>query len=563
MSNRSISDLPLRLFERGVLKLARVFSEADSLETYQDRGYALLGVLLLTALALLWGSGLLSGTVGGLPDSIQQQLDNLSNIFGKSLPKGTPVLLLITLAYAIGLLRANWRRYLGERTINFVIWVFDKAIRAGEFFIEWRRLSMVLIMSLLIFLTWGLIKQTQQSRQRAQVEQNFRDWLATTNDFVLTMPLTRAESARYKNSRGRSQEAFAALSAPPLATAKALRDLLDLLHLNATEQRNYRSYLSGQRARIEELQKAGGAQSLPGADEKEVLARLLINLTLGRIYVRLSHDCQENKPYQACPDLAKAGFYFGAARAAIEEPNFEQMMQRLECSPGKHRAAAFNGLGTVYANAMAIYLRNEAADLQSPEASAPCGNVKRCAEEAYNHYLQAGQEYEKDGCASFEYIRMVNNLTDLLIKIGVRYDQFRRHCPTNLGKLAVTRQRLAETIETQTRKLTDCYSQIPITAIFVTAAQAYGTRVLLNGKGEDGLPDKLLTELKAAALYLRLSYSFEPTNWQDWDLEPFCFERNSPLLAQRFAETIQKDFPRLPALDFEELELKLEQLCQP
>ncbi|MEP7338896.1 MAG: hypothetical protein ABI977_14270 [Acidobacteriota bacterium] len=522
--------------------------ENGTLETYSKRGYYALGLFLAVVILALWVFGGLNFTVGELAsdNGVDLAKKQFKGIF-LGFVKPIPILLVPFVIYFYGLIRKKWREQIGKRFIDLVIGILDWAISVAERSLVNRTKSVLVFSGLIALVTAGLLVEVDWRSRSMLRENDFMDWLKNADDFVCHSTLTQFEEAEeYKDRVQAVWDGKLALT-PNAPVRLALRELLETLYPKAAGQtaknskrETWSRWLS---AREKEIEKTCHRCKPPTVTAiAETRAWILLNLMKGRIQVQLSHGCGSGP----CPYLAKAKSYFTFAGTAAENaPLPDDLKKRYECAVG-------NGLGTVYAEAMKLYLSNKEIDLSAPplpmltedqpEASRerverPCKDAENCGDLAYDSYKNTCTGFS--GCR-FEYRRRENNLADFLVKYSraVFHDAKLSPRDTELAEWVKSSDRMAVAIETQLGKSINCSAAQPfVPALFVTAAEGYATCASLR-KAESGRVtnptsgtetargEKLQDDLDAAFLYLNLAYTFDSANLNDWNLQPFCLALN-------------------------------------
>lgn len=513
--------------------LLQPFSRARRLQQYANRGYLLFGILLASAAWLFWDY--LNVTLVTTPLSLREFLHDVAGITG---PEGIPRWVVILIFYAVIGARRTWRTSVGEVVADGFFGVINFAILVGEFCLEHRWVSYFAMIALIILLTAGFIRDAQASKRAEVLRSNFAHWVKEVETFVEKGPLTKVEADKYGGLQSRWDPEFDQLLTLPdhyTHPAHCLNRVLETLYSEKTDFTLEKVLILKVRE-LDQLIRDCKSRPLDEMSPTELQVWALINILMGRVYNRLSKGGEEPS------HLIKAKFYF-------EKPDLTRFDD--PDATKRYRSHVSNGLGTVFANAFSSYESNKGnADFKQ---TFPDRN--QCARFAYEAYQKAGEGFED---CSFQCRRRLNNLTDLLVRIGADYMNLTRPLPSPLDKLVRDRETTANEIEGRVQEMMRCGEIEPFVP-FVTAAQAFVISAKL--KSEAGLA--VTDEIETAARYLRLAYSFERDSYSRKQImSSFCFVIKDRKLDRTFRDAFVKGFGGLPAPDLESLTTLIEQSCQ-
>lgn len=515
MANRIKRNLISRLFDP--------FSTAESLDSYARRGYWCIGFpAFFIFFAFVWFNGLLGYTVDQLPSWAQ----TIVNLAAKSLNISADlsrmtVVLIATLLYLVAGLVPKTQRWFGERFANAFFGVLSKAIETGEWFIDHRKASAISIVFLTSILIAGSYYKFSSILVEAEQERNLSLWIERADLVVNKSTLSRNEPEKYR-SLGQIPDIPNSISSPNSNGEQPSVVLSRMLATVYPEEStsNESTWLTKVATKVQSLEQLANTSPFDTQDAHESAsqAQSLIHIIMGRVYVRSFEDAytrpeELNDSHFKC--LVNAKKHFEKALSIIEKTKKLPHSWTL-----RHRASINNGLGLVYSSVFSLFSRispTNGAVSSLSEVSNICPDLNGCAERARESISLAGEGFPS---CSFEDKRRMNNITDLLMRIGLNYEILSK--PSSRVKTSKTLERneLAQEISKSADEMLACNSREPlIINNFITAAQAYATSTQL--KISDGQPSP--AEALSAAYYLRLSYNFDAENLPDWDLSPFCF----------------------------------------
>jgi hypothetical protein len=402
MWKRKLTVFILRVLEVGVSTLLKPFSKARSLEIYSNRGYILFGIFLGLITWVFWTY--LSQPLVSYPLFIRDLINLLFKPLGYNVPDTFPAVFVIIILYAIPALRTNWRLRIGEFFAEMFFRGISFAIGIGELCLEHRWVSLFIIFCLISLLTYGFIRESDRTSGDKILGNNFAHWLQEVDDFADKIIVTRFENKKYAPIRDHWDQDFNKLLKLPgnnMHPVNCLIKLLDALHLDNTDYAQSEDL----RLKLHDLNKMIDECKRRPKDEMtyyELRGWAMIDMLMGRIYVRLSKGCQD------CEELVKAKQCFDA----IDVTRFNGDIEKT------YKSSVNNGKGTVYANTTTAYLSRPAINLKSI-----CDNANQCAKLALDAYEKAREAYEP--CATYQGVRRFNNVVDLLefhkIEALVRY----------------------------------------------------------------------------------------------------------------------------------------------
>lgn len=498
---------------------AKPFSTAGSIPTYARWGFIYLGVILLCVTALVW-------TTGQLNYPLSRSHPLLQGIYKFTVEK-TPFkfvpdsyLSLFAIPFVLYLALAFWpskRAWAGEKFANLIFATLNRLIMFGEWCIEHRWATLLFIMIMVVVLSLGVNQLIGDASRERALQQDFEHWLKETQDLVERSAFTKQETERYQHARRDWNESFKRLTHHPggyISPAEYLNKMLDTLYQGSSEL-PWKDFLLVKLPELTELVEKSRSDLRQELNPSERKAWELINILMGRTYVRVASETS---------DYA----YLSKALKCFAEVKLSDYLP-----------AANNGRGTIYANAFSAFLPTKAGSLVSPEQLQPlksvCTDSYQCAAQSLRAYEAAGTNSTK---CSFQDKRRMNNSIDLLMRIGMRYDdvtQGRINPP--IETLVESRSGLADEIERRIADLMNCNHQEPlIPTAFVTVAQAYGASAKLRlESGQDATSERI-----AAGTYLRLANSLEPQNVSNWELSYFCFAIKEGVVDTLFKESFEK-----------------------
>lgn len=539
-----ITKHPLRRFDLILARVTSPFSTAQNVERYATHGYRLFGIVLAVMLFTFWLVGGASWTGGRLPTSVHDTLQFVLGLVGlNDIPETLPGVVLIAVLYGVGYRIKSVRLAVGEKFTSLFFGLAHGGILTGEWCLAHRWTSLFIVIGLAAIITLGSSFIVGQVRSDEKLEDEFRHWLDSVDNFFGRATFSSDESNNYRPVRVLWNDKYRDVlkTADPQRTHPALKLHLMLDKLYASPPNDRKEWHKLYKRTLPELERLMGETQPPAPPmtASESRSWALMNILIGRVYVRLADECGD------CREVAAAKKYF----SAIDEKysRARGTAYNLETYYAPYRDAAHNGLGMAYAAALPSMLKNPSAP---PEAlRSVCGTPAECASLALEQY----EAVASDSC-SFEGRRRVNNTIDLLARIGLYYDRM-PPAAVDLTKVCgghvTTRSGLADCIETQLGGMLKCAGTDPPTPlIFVTAAQAYGVSAELR-RGENPAAD-VEREVKAAGHYLRLAYALNhdaATNMRNWGLCYFRFALRDQKLGGLFWDSIPFGLDRLPTPD--------------
>lgn len=536
-----VRNFVLERVEGGVYLLTRPFSEAPDLAAYSRRGFYLLGILIAVVTLILWWQGVLSAPLSSsnaVIRAIYKALSEKTVIFKYVPDNYVPLALVPAFIYVVLGIWRRTREVLGEATANSSFWLLNKGISAGEWCIEHRWYSLLLIGALSAGIAVLVTLQVQKMTSTKVLQNDFESWMDAADHFITHNPLTKGERAAYERVRAAWREEFKGLfphdegSTHP---AMCLQEMLDELYLDERDLA-WIDFLQLKMTRLREKAQKCAAPADPKKDPTDVRSRALINLLMARITVRITDDVDVQR-YSTYAELNQALALFRTV-AELDYGNADH---------GKrYRADGHNGQGTVYSNALSAYMNSSSPPTseQMTNLRSLCGSPAQCALKSLQEYQAAGRGWPD---CSYQGKRVRNNTADLLIRIGQNYDRLASSLKSKpLAEWTRTRLRLAQQIESDIQRLMRCNSTESFLSPFaITAAQ--GLAVCAYLRRQDG--QNADAYLVAAARYLRLANSFESQNASKWDYSSFCFAAPKGVVEPLLREAITTGPDGLPNAD--------------
>jgi hypothetical protein len=521
----------LRWLDKFLARAAKPFSKADLIETYARNGYWIFGgVLIISVFLMLLGFGFLQGISGAAPDVARPLLARmLAKIGADFLPPSLPLGFLMAFFFVIGGLFKKIQIPAGKFLASSAFRAMEAGVSAGEYCIEHRGTSAVLITVMIIILTWGFAHESEKGKREVLIRQNFDNWLAVSERFVEQNTVTSTQPNEYAIiSRYWKDDFNTILSLPggQKHPAYYLHQLMNKLYLEE-HPGSFQDFLRNVTPELEKLSEEC-KKNLRPKDQMTVdehRAMDLLNIQMGRIHNRLSEKkLSEVNPAERCiqceADQAKALDYFSEVDL--------DFYKNLEAGR-VYLSAVHNGKGTIYASIFTSALIWH----QTVDTTKICGgDAVQCAVAALEEYAKAGEGF--DTC-SFHGLRKLNNTTDLLSKIAVTFDQVVDKNPTlqNQAWMA-NKESLAARLVSNVREMMACNAKgVFVAPAFLTSSQAYGAIATL-------LPQAASDYLVSAASYMRVAHSYEPGNLQDWELFYFCPALQEDKLDRGFIDGLAK-----------------------
>ncbi|HEX8474811.1 MAG TPA: hypothetical protein VF666_12335 [Pyrinomonadaceae bacterium] len=520
--------------------LAKPFIEAESLKEYSTKGYWILGGLTAALFILfLLLSGYISGVASQSPDSAQPYLELLLKKVGlDGLPKTLPLsIFIIALYVGLGLIPQT-RTYIGEWLSKFFYHFVNFIITGGEWCIEHRGGSTVLVVILISFFIWGLKGVIEKSRREALLTTQFNYWLQAAQGFVVEDTFTKIYNKKIEDVNNHWQDDLDEILELPGGYAHPATYLYKAIALlNLTQKGEPLTQL-----KVEELDKLVDeckktCRPVENMDWPERRARDLLHILMGKIYNRIAISDQQK--------FKKSFDYF-------ESVNLAPYKDKPDIG-GHYLFSVNNGKGTIYAGLLTIVASKPDAEV----GDIPCKSPAHCALNAFDAYDRAAKDAPP---CSFQGRRRTNNLTDLLFRLGLNYEAIANE-DYKLKERAKMESKvtLAKEIEAHIVQMLKCNEEGDSIPDFVTVSQAYGTCAFLNSmncKEETRL-------LHAAGTYLRIAYSYEPGNLNDWELTPFCSSVKDGEFIPAFKDAISSNaFTGLSNLDPEILKTAIRKQCK-
>ncbi len=483
-----------RLLDSAVALLARPLFSANSLDEYGNRGYVLLGLLFLVAAPVAARFEEFQQPVSRSP--VLLPLFNFVNASANTdLPLSTPLGIAILLIYLFTSIWAKPRRAIGVRVADTVVRFVDWLVMGGEWCIEHRWYSLLLIGLLTATVTYTTARAIQDHSFSKATERDASAWLGAVDHFVQTGTVSSSDLDSY-SQLPKWNPGFVAVwhthqkRRHPLAS---LENLLRVVYDTPTTS-SLSNRLQAREDTLLVLAQAQNDAPLPD-DDWERQGTSLTHVFLGNVALRRFGGCET-----LCAPLLK-----------------DALLHFRSVTDTRYERARWNGEGRVFARVASAKLAGNA------DVPPVCATIERCIKQALRKYADAG-----DGMpvCSFWSKRKANNVTDLLLRVGFRFNALpQARLPADAEPWLRSRTALARVLGTQLDSLMNCTGNGPfVQTTFVTAAQASAIRVKLLSESSQ----PAATEVRDAARYLRIAYALNPADLATWSLELFCGVAREP-----------------------------------
>lgn len=521
---------------KSFLKLAIYpFVTARDLRAYATRGYFLLGILSVIAILVSWP--LVNFFFSYLPTNLRGGLNSFFQWFG--IKNDSSILLFSLLGlYLTGFLIRPVRHFLGETAANLCFGAVDINIRIGEWCLEHRWWSLLILIVLAGVISGGSYHLIREHKNHERVKAAFTNWCEQASKFVDLARVTEDQNEDYQkrvdslwNDNFETIIQLRRNSDPH--PAFVLRKILQAVHGTSRTESNWLEFLINKREELDGyLAEYQPPQANAEQTEKQFWA--LINIFMGRLYARLGDDAPKSKEQAAARRiwLAKAKEYFSKINESYEQD---------------YQDAAHNGMGTVYADVLTPPLvRSDDLTMEMNLICGPQSKPETCATEALRLYARVqGNE------CSYERRRRENNTVDLLARLGINYDslEVKRIDLKDVCGDVTDEQSLSACIEKHIVLLMHCTASQPpfLWVQFITVAQAYGASTeLLKGRAS---PLEVEARAAAAGKYLRWAYALnmkaqgDLTAMKNWSLGYFRFATNDDDVAKAFWRGFESAMP--------------------
>jgi hypothetical protein len=271
-----------------------------------------MGIVMAAMVILLWILGILEGTLNQLPAWPHDMLVFTLGLIGLKDPPGDiPLILLLLLLYWVIYFIKPARLFIGEKFANIFFGVANVFIVAGELCLEHRWTSLFIVIGLAGFITWGAYYLFETTRRHDMLVSNFGHWLDQVDNFSNRSTVSLSESEGYKQVDALWNEDYQKVIELPNMRphpAFTLHNLLEELYPEEPLEKSWHDFLREKLPQLTKYMK----EFQPRASEftpTEKRAWALMNILLGRVYVRLSDKCD---PKNGCPELLEAKKYFSA-----------------------------------------------------------------------------------------------------------------------------------------------------------------------------------------------------------------------------------------------------------
>jgi hypothetical protein len=491
------------LLERVFAWLARPLSQASNRQQFANHGYSLLVPLAgLVALSPWWWAPLdprVREIADIVPDWVRLALQVV--LEGIPLPHEVeyrlPLLQLVAIIYLLLGFSNKWRQRLGRLVANSIIATLGTLIAWAEWSMERRWQSALLITLLAMSLALSIVARSRMVTDETLERISFDRGLSSIETLLSATPFDGSE--QYNGAEIGDLAGATFLSEEDRQVAAALERSLSLLYAPRKPKSPWLQHLQAIRPLL--LQQHEVADSYRGLEPRPASPRLwdALHLMLAKVHLRLARD-----------DCSRVDY-------ALQSLTFLG-----EISPDG-RSLAANTLGNVY-GCLALVLLLDAQGAIAP-ASTPatvydtCPHWSDCIQRALHYYDESAAGEEP---CSFADRRRINNTLDLKLKLARSLETIglgQLTTPTALPSWLRSGSELAGELLRDTHQLLDCNRVEPVVPlVFVTAAQASAAMATLRPADsfERG------RSLRAAGSYLRLAYSYRPSDLGDWDLSDFC-----------------------------------------
>lgn len=498
--------------EKFVWLLCRPFAEAETLERYSAWGYGLAGVGLIILALVFWWLGLFSTPISQVHPIIRGLYKWMAQRGGvlEYFPDNYVTLLFFPImVYAFMFLPfcRSIRRWIGEHTANFCFWLLNKAVAAGEWFLEHRWNSLLFIILLTSALAYLIDHEVHSYNARQKLTADFSRWLGETEYFIEHYPFSKVEKEKYARIKPLWNADFDGLLKLPDGSPHPATCLHAMLEELNKEPSPLHSVLESRVSTLKQYADQCAPRPINKMDVPEARAYALINLLLGRAHVRLAESAMKQGFYNDfLQDLVNASDYFDKVTLRPDDDDVKVK---------QYTSDAINGKGTIYGNALGAYKRGETAPLtkeQIDNLRQICENAEQCLTKAYQAFDRAGKDFAD---CSYQANRRINNIVDLLLLIGLHYDDdMIRKIETDQTFLDIikTPANLAEGIERKLQQIMSCNRSELLPTHILTVAQGYAICAALRKKANKGALDdgKVASNLSTSGRYLRLYNSLEP-----------------------------------------------------
>lgn len=527
-----------RILKRAAYACVKPIYLAKSEDGFLRTGYFLFGIQLATLLLFLKVSNPF-----GIWHLISQKTPHLLGIVLWSIGKENPPVwgansfADLTILYICGALVAPIRRSLGGFGAASAMWLVGKMISVGESLVQRRTLALFCTIGLLVSFTLGLTALYYNYKERSQQRYAYKNWLTETERFLERATLAFQERPLFATVEKTWSDIFE--DALPLRKdhpALILQETLD--HLYATPAEDLELWIYALREEARRLSRLGVIKDAVRAPPTDNIREWSILFAfLGRAHMRIIGDsCGPDE------DLVDSLKYY---RAVTSE---------------EARRSRLNGLGTVFACRVALYLRALEAGQQAdvPEWETPsCSSLRDCLEEAIENYDAAAEGSETCG---FLDKRLRNNILDLYLKIGRHFKLASRYLNAPpFDRQVATPSAFAATLEDQIHQLTACSRRGEfVPATFLSSAQAFGVMADVLGPSSANRD----SVLAGAANYLNLSFAWLPGTTSESDFSYFCAALDiDNRLSDTFLSSFRATLPGVERYPESELERKIQQTC--
>ena len=533
----------LAALEKFTTFLASPFLKAETLDAFSKWGYVYFGIFTGGTTLLLWTLGYLSYPLSRSHAFIQFTYKTITEKvpFFKLIPDSSISLFIAPLIlYFTLLFWPTGQKLVGKAFAAFLIWLASLAIQAGEWCIEHRWGSLVLIISMVSVLSLGINREFRNASNINALNERFDHWVREAQDFIDKSPFVKQETEKYEHVRLAWNNDYSIITTLPggyVHPAHYLNKMLDILYSEKSENTAWRDLLNSKLPDLVKLMEEARSNLRPNRTLAEEDAWGSINLLMGRLYVRIAKDARN---YEL---LNRALVHFQDVKSSL------------------YQSAADNGKGNVYANAFSFYLPTDSATLPSEENSKSlkliCPDASQCALNSFLAYEKAAQN--SMGC-SYQDKRKMNNIIDLLMRVATHYNEIvKGRTSAPIQDWLTSRETLADELEKRLERMLRCNDKEPfISTIFITAAQAYAVSAKLreHSSGKELNTSRLIN----SGSFLKFAYSLDSRNASDWDLSYFCFITINENDYKVFSNAFRSSFQVFSA--GEVLLRRIEQKCQ-
>lgn len=473
--------------------LAAPFTRANSIDAYGENGYRALGAATVLVSILFVSSQRFSDFAASPAPPVKVIFSLVTNQL--HLPPELSILALPLAIWAVGLTSQSVRRKVGEWFADLLFWILDRMVHAGEFCIEHRWASVLIVMFLVAALVAGTNYYVSALSRTQDLKRDYELWFSAVERLLLESPLTQPETARYRDAELNWHKDFGSLL-PKANSGLNLHEFCAML-FDGTSDQQWSTTIRQRLKDIETVVSRGkNAVTLAPDSTHASHVQALLEISRAKLLVRLAKSDRDAQlllvAYQVFSSVSTSGLYKSAVR---------------------------NGLGTVYANALSAHLDWSKDTSSQPQSALVtiCRLPYDCVVRAHDAYIEAAIGSPR---CSFESRRQINNEADLHTRLAFNYESVLRGVsPSQVEPWLSTKTAVRGRLHQDIDELDSCSSAEPrLTIILITTAQCYAALVKLLAEDKVSYS----SEAASAGHYLRMAYTFERKNYTSWNLEYFC-----------------------------------------